>query len=96
MLCCPTSTECLTFQQRINNVPTVFDLLEGITSQACGHLPPIGEALACPNMCQQASLSEKCTEEKYVNDESGQNRHRLVSCHATGKKNTFTVISLEK
>lgn len=34
MLWCPTSTEYLTFQQRINNVATVFDLLEVITSQA--------------------------------------------------------------
>lgn len=34
MLCWLTSTEYLTFQQCINNVPTVFDLLKVITSQA--------------------------------------------------------------
>lgn len=58
MLCCPASTEYLAFQQCINNVPTVFDLLVVITSKACGHLPVIEEALPCPNMCQQASLRE--------------------------------------
>lgn len=45
MLCCLTSTEYLAFQQCINNVPMVFDLLEVITSQACGHFSLIEEVL---------------------------------------------------
>lgn len=67
MLCCPTSAEYLSFQQCINNVPTVFDLLGVIASQARGHLPLIEEPLPCPNMCQQVSLSHKRTEEEKEN-----------------------------
>ena len=79
MLCCPTSAEYLTFQQCINNVPTVFDLLGVITSQAHGHLLLIEEALPCPNMCQQASLSHKCTEEENENKGSAQDGQRLYN-----------------
>lgn len=86
MLCCPTSTEYLTFQQCINNVPNAFDLLKVITSQACGHLPLIEEALPCPNMCQQASLSEQCTNKETVNKGRARNEKRFYD--ASGKKST--------
>lgn len=85
MLCSPTSTEYLIFQQCINNVPTVFDLLEVITSQEFGHLPLIEEALLCPNMCQQASRSQKCTGEENVNKGESSRWTKSLRCQCKVK-----------
>lgn len=89
MRCCPTSAEYLSFQQCINNVPTVFDLLGVIASQACGHLPLIEEPLPCPNMCQQVSLSHTRTEEEKENKGRAQNGQRLGN--ASGEINMLSV-----
>lgn len=72
-------------------MPTVFDLLEAITSQACGHLPPIEEPLPSPHMCQQASLSHKCSEEEKENKARAQ--EGLRPYNVRGKKDIFAVIS---
>ena len=47
-------------------------------------------ALPCPDMCQQPSLSEKCTGEENVNQKKAQDGQRQKE---EEKKNMFTVIS---